>query len=198
MVSSKKTLELFVGAWSVRCPNFLLFAVVLTIIPVSKRYSGVSQYPAYSHSKVKKSSSGPDGNILPDWHSPYPSGMVEYTPSGYHTVIITANDTTEAEKRPKELTLPAKVTDPDSRWALVGKYSLAFGGPFNVDDEESILTTGPYTTATLPSYIGQEHTRNYSFHENGQVLHSTLELGGGYRFENWYKKLPAHYVFSSS
>jgi hypothetical protein len=141
--------------------------------------------------------SGPDGSILPDWHSPYPSGMIEYTHSGYVMVIITANDTTEAEKRPKELTLPAKPTDSDSRWALVGKYSLAFGGPFNIDEERSILKTGPFTTATLPSYIGQEHTSNYSFHENGQVLHSVVELGGGNHFDNWYKKLPIHDVFSS-
>ncbi|KAF9878800.1 hypothetical protein CkaCkLH20_03700 [Colletotrichum karsti] len=65
------------------------------------------------------------GEIIPEWHSPYPSGGAVWTSSGHLSFIVTSNDTTEADVRPKELSLPAKPTDPDSRWALVGQHSLA-------------------------------------------------------------------------
>ncbi|RWA10076.1 hypothetical protein EKO27_g5024 [Xylaria grammica] len=58
------------------------------------------------------------GDPVPQWHSVYPSGISLYTQSGYNNFIITANDTTQPEVRPRELSLPAQLTDPASRWAL--------------------------------------------------------------------------------
>lgn len=121
-----------------------------------------------------------------------------YTPSGYLSVILTANDKTEPDKRPKELTLPAKSTDSDAQWALVAKYSLAFAGPFQIEDEGccdninpcGVLIAGPFTTATLPSYIGLSLSNNYTFYENGQVLHLLGGVGGGYVQDLWFTKLP--------
>ena len=40
--------------------------------------------------------------------------MSLFTPNGYSALIVTANDTTEPDKRPKQLTQPAKPSDPDS------------------------------------------------------------------------------------
>ncbi|KAH8699426.1 hypothetical protein GQ44DRAFT_718148 [Phaeosphaeriaceae sp. PMI808] len=131
--------------------------------------------------------------------------MIEYTESGYITVILTANDTTQSEVRPKELTLPAKPGDSDAHWALVGKYSFAFGGPFTLDvhraygnDWSGVLTTGPFTTATLPSSIGLSGPSNYSFHEKGRTLHLLSDLEGGGVRDLWFKKLPEREVFVHS
>jgi hypothetical protein len=131
--------------------------------------------------------------------------MTEYTESGYVTVILTANDTTQSELRPKELTLPANPEDLDARWALVAKHSLAFGGPFTLDvhrangnDWSGVLTTGPFTTATLPSYIGLSGPSNYSFHENGQTLHLLSHNQGGGVRDLWFNKLPKREVFVRS
>ncbi|KAK8128626.1 hypothetical protein PG984_009734 [Apiospora sp. TS-2023a] len=70
------------------------------------------------------------GALLPQWHSMYPSGITVYSETRYNSFIITANDTTQPEYRPKNLTLPAKPTDPIAEWAIVAQHSLAAGGPF--------------------------------------------------------------------
>ncbi|KAK6828441.1 hypothetical protein PG987_011782 [Apiospora arundinis] len=70
------------------------------------------------------------GAPVPDWHSEYPSGISVYSATQYNSFIITANDTTQPEFRPKNLTLPAKPSDPIAEWAIVAQHSLAAGGPF--------------------------------------------------------------------
>ena len=128
--------------------------------------------------------------------------MTTYTESGYLTVIITANDTTEADVQPKDLFLPANPEDSDERWALVGKHSLAFGGPFTLDVHHSygdnwsgVLNSGPFIAATLPSSVGVSGSSNYSIHEDGQTLRLLIDLGGGAIRDAWFKKLPKHEVF---
>ncbi|KAK8079653.1 hypothetical protein PG997_007471 [Apiospora hydei] len=59
-----------------------------------------------------------------------PSGITVYSASRYNSFIITANDTTQPEYRPKDVTLPAKPTDSIAEWAIVAQHSLAAGGPF--------------------------------------------------------------------
>lgn len=71
-----------------------------------------------------------DGNILPDWHGPHPSGISVYSPSGYNSFIITANDKTECEYRPTDVSLPAQRGDSEVTWATIAQHSLAAGGPF--------------------------------------------------------------------
>jgi hypothetical protein len=140
-----------------------------------------------------------NGTVLPDWHSQYPSGTATYTESGYLSVIITANDTTEADVRPKDLFLPANPKDSDERWALVGKHSLAFSGPFTLDVHHAygnnwsgVLNSGPFIAATLPSSVGASGSSNYSFHEEGRTLRLLIDLGGGAIRDAWFKKLPKH------
>jgi hypothetical protein len=140
-----------------------------------------------------------NGTVLPDWHSQYPSGTATYTESGYLSVIITANDTTEADVRPKDLFLPANPKDSDERWALVGKHSLAFSGPFTLDVHHAygnnwsgVLNSEPFIAATLPSSVGASGSSNYSFHEEGRTLRLLIDLGGGAIRDAWFKKLPKH------
>ncbi|KAK7928269.1 hypothetical protein PG985_005267 [Apiospora marii] len=72
------------------------------------------------------------GVPVPDWHSNYPSGISVYSPSAYNSFIITANDTTQPQYRPKTVTLPARPTDPEAAWATIAQHSLAAGGPFEL------------------------------------------------------------------
>lgn len=140
-----------------------------------------------------------NGTVLPDWHSQYPSGTATYTESGYLSVIITADETTEADVRPKDLFLPANPKDSDERWALVGKHSLAFSGPFTLDVHHAyennwsgVLNSGPFIAATLPSSVGASGSSNYSFHKEGRTLRLLIDLGGGAIRDAWFKKLPKH------
>ncbi|KAH6716340.1 hypothetical protein BKA61DRAFT_341809 [Leptodontidium sp. MPI-SDFR-AT-0119] len=143
------------------------------------------------------------GELLPDWHSP-PSGMSLWTPNGYNALIVTANDTTEPEKRPIELTQPASPSDSDSRWALVGKYSIAGGGPFHLSnvtdgcskDREGPAgtVTGTFLTATLPSRIGP-YTFTFKFYDHCKVWNLRQRVGDDKLRVAWYYKLPDIYNY---
>jgi hypothetical protein len=121
------------------------------------------------------------------------------TPAGYNAFIITANDTTEPEKRPKELHLPASQSDPDSRWALVGKYSLAAGGPVhlsNVIEGDREHETGPsgllissFQTSTLPSWVGTELTNTFQFYDDCRI-HVLKATFGDVVQTVWFYRLP--------
>ncbi|KAB2579993.1 uncharacterized protein LTHEOB_855 [Lasiodiplodia theobromae] len=124
------------------------------------------------------------GAIIPEWHGPYPSGMSVYDPSGYNTFIITANDTTEPERRPKTVSLPAKPGDPVQTWATIAQHSLAVGGPFYIVnatdgtdhhdyDRNSNKKNGPSgyvreksITSTLPAWVGIELLNEFDFYDN--------------------------------
>jgi hypothetical protein len=108
------------------------------------------------------------------------------------------------------LTLPAKPTDSDSEWALVGKHSLGAGGSFsldNVTDQEGEMKTGTtekiskgdvgpegimnvhVTTATLPSWVGFQLVNEFKFYDdcNVHVLNSTF---GDAKQTVWFYRLP--------
>ncbi|KAF6810890.1 hypothetical protein CPLU01_15218 [Colletotrichum plurivorum] len=74
------------------------------------------------------------GELIPEWHSIYPSGGSVYAASGQISFIITANDTTQAEFRPKDVSLPAKPTDSNNTWALVAQHSLGVYGNFRLSN----------------------------------------------------------------
>ncbi|KAL1636099.1 hypothetical protein SLS56_001451 [Neofusicoccum ribis] len=104
------------------------------------------------------------GELIPEWHSEYPSGISVYTSSGYNSFVITANDTTQPEYRPKNISLPAQPDDPVELWATVAQHSLGVGGTFeiiNATDSRNGTADGPagtvrgtFTTATLPAWVG--------------------------------------------
>ncbi|WYZ43359.1 hypothetical protein EsH8_VI_001058 [Colletotrichum jinshuiense] len=74
------------------------------------------------------------GELIPEWHSIYPSGISVYSASGYISFIITANDTTQTDVRPREVTLPAQPGDSNDTWALVAQHSLGVGGTYSLSN----------------------------------------------------------------
>jgi hypothetical protein len=103
---------------------------------------------------------------------------------------------TEPEFRPN-LTFPFQVTDKDSDWALVGKHSIGYAGPFSVNEELPANATqgqvfhGPLVTANVPTWVGQKHRRNYTVVEEGGETYLRIgsERGGGYRGVLWWKRV---------
>ncbi|KAK5632337.1 hypothetical protein RRF57_008051 [Xylaria bambusicola] len=76
------------------------------------------------------------GDPVLTWHTVYPDGISVYAETGYSSLIMTANDTTQRAVRPIELELPAHPTDDIARWALVGQYSVSTGGPFDLHPDK--------------------------------------------------------------
>ncbi|KAI1269912.1 hypothetical protein F5Y18DRAFT_422872 [Xylariaceae sp. FL1019] len=134
------------------------------------------------------------GGHIPEWHSPYPAGQATYTEAGYNTFIMTANDTTQTSVRPRGLTLPAKPTDTDGQWALVGKYSLGAAGPFTIlpgnDGADQGTMINHYTTATLPSWVGLNVTNYFQFFDQC-TLHVLQTYFGDELVQTvFFKRLP--------
>jgi hypothetical protein len=94
---------------------------------------------------------------------------------------------TEPSLRPANLTFPFSPTDSDAEWALVGKHSIGYAGPFRVnpDVESSVhegqLFHGPLVVANVPSWVGSEQRRNFSVvREEGETwLRIGSERGEG-------------------
>lgn len=145
--------------------------------------------PPLTFSPLPFNSNTTTGELIPEWHSIYPSGISVYAPSGYLSFIITANDTTQPEKRPTTVSLPAQPDDPVEVWATVAQNSLAAGGPFevlNATDGNGNATYGNSTdgpfgtarsefeTATLPAWVGFSLDNEFAFHDdcNTHVLYS--------------------------
>ncbi|KAH6878740.1 Lipocalin-like domain-containing protein [Alternaria rosae] len=158
--------------------------------PIFKALSG-------TYSLVNTSSSR-NGEPIPDL--PYgkaPVGLLIYTESGFMSATITA---TEPEFRPN-LTFPYQPNDSDADWALVGKHSIGYAGPYSVNEElpatetEGQIFHGPLTVANVPTWEGQKGKRNYTIvevEENGEevkYLKIGSERGNGYRGILWWKKV---------
>lgn len=122
-----------------------------------------------------------------------PVGILTYSRSGYMSATITA---TEPGLRPN-LTFPFQPTDADADWALVGKHSIGYAGPFRVNEAlpasrtEGQVFHGPLVVANVPTWVGTEQRRNYTVVREGRdtLLRIGSERGGGYRGVLWWKRV---------
>lgn len=97
-------------------------------------------------------------------------GRLTYTPGG-QVSAITAN--TNPATRPLNLGWPPRASDSIDDWALVGKSSFCFAGPFTVLSVENdhgtsatevkgLIVHGPMQVTSLPSFMGVSEFRNFT------------------------------------
>ncbi|TQN75271.1 hypothetical protein CSHISOI_00156, partial [Colletotrichum shisoi] len=92
-------------------------------------------------------------------HGVYPFGISVYSPPGRISFVTTADDTTQADFRPRETTLPNNLGDSNDRWSLAAQHSLGVGGTTGgsqsaANGAPSGVSTVSMTTAKLPSDVG--------------------------------------------
>ncbi|KAI0007470.1 Lipocalin-like domain-containing protein [Xylariaceae sp. FL0662B] len=127
-----------------------------------------------------------------------PAGTLVYSVDGYMSVLIHA---TEPEWRPANLTMLDQGPELDWQWALVGKHTGAYSGPFSfneshgVNDTHGQIVHGPLETATLPANIGRLQFRNFSFTSDGVYLNLVGELGPGLIDNLWWQRKTRDVVF---
>lgn len=111
--------------------------------------------------------------------------MLYYLPTGFMSACLTSTD---PDNRPEGLTLPYQANQSDAEWAEIGRHSLAYAGPFdlNVSSYEEAtgsmtgqITHGPLYTSTLPSYQGTYLPRQFEFANNYTQLTLTSDIGNG-------------------
>ncbi|ORY56637.1 Lipocalin-like domain-containing protein [Pseudomassariella vexata] len=122
----------------------------------------------------------------------HPTGIITYSTNGYVSVLIHA---TEPEWRPESLNMLDQDERFDSQWALVGKHSGAYSGPFGfdeaamVDENNGVVLHGPLTAASLPANIGRVQRREFAFSEDEQYLNLVGTLGVGVVDSLWWRRI---------
>lgn len=104
---------------------------------------------------------------------------------------------TEPEYRPSNLTFPFLESQSDADWALVGKHSIGYAGPWSVNTALPATKTngqvfhGPLLLANVPSMVNVTHRRNYTVVERGEgtFLRIGSQRDGGFTGELWWKRL---------
>ncbi|KAH7028278.1 Lipocalin-like domain-containing protein [Macrophomina phaseolina] len=142
-------------------------------------------------------------NVDPGF-GPHPVGLILYHLDQYMSAALAS---TTPEDRPQNLTWPYRPAQGDADWALVGKHSIAYMGPFRLNESVPVVETeggvegqvvhGPLEVASLPSFMGTYQRRDFSllFHEGGRrggegtLLNLKADLGGGARMSLWWEKI---------
>lgn len=123
-----------------------------------------------------------------------PTGIITYSRSGYMSATISA---TEPELRPQNLTFPFTPDQSESDWALVGKHSIGYAGPFSISDaipatpERGQIFHGPLVAANVPRWVGSRQVRNYTIVHQGNETYLNIQSrrDGGFTGELWWVRL---------
>lgn len=104
---------------------------------------------------------------------------------------------TEPELRPEALTFPFQASQSDADWALVGKHTLGYAGPYmfaaGATKAAGTIIHGPLTVGNVPAYVSSNQTRNYTISEGpeGAVLLNIFAVRSDATInELWWEKLP--------
>lgn len=114
-----------------------------------------------------------------------PVGVLMYSPEGFMSANLNANDTAE---RPASLAFPFAPNDSVSDWALVGEHALTYAGPFHIGDTvpatnlSGQIIHGPLTTALVPSFVGGNQVRDYTFFDDFTVLNLKAAFTEGFQY----------------
>ncbi|EUC46733.1 hypothetical protein COCMIDRAFT_92154 [Bipolaris oryzae ATCC 44560] len=168
-----------------------------TTTPPAAPASAILKALAGTYALVNTSSTLNNEPVPDATYGAAPVGTLIYTASGFMSATITA---TEKAFRPL-VSFPFRANESDADWALVGKHSIGYSGPFRINTElpatesEGQVFHGPLTVANVPTMVGQEHRRNYTIveqEEGGKTvkyLKIGSERGGGFRGVLWWKRV---------
>ncbi|KAI0884298.1 uncharacterized protein GGS22DRAFT_194840 [Annulohypoxylon maeteangense] len=120
-----------------------------------------------------------------------PVGMITYQPTWMSATFMSSR----AEDRPPDLNIdtPA-LPGPDAEWALIGKHTMAYAGPWHVsetteDKEVGQVTHGPTWVAWLPAWVGKRLVKNYVLYDEGTTLRFLYKTSDGNNGDMWFRKL---------
>ncbi|KAI1450089.1 hypothetical protein F5Y02DRAFT_172250 [Annulohypoxylon stygium] len=120
-----------------------------------------------------------------------PVGMLTYQPTWMSATFMSARP----EDRPPSLdtNLPS-LPGPDDEWALIGKHTMAYAGPWHVsqtteDKEVGQLTHGPTWVAWLPSWVGRTLVKDYKLYDEGATLRFLYKTSDGNNGDMFFRKL---------
>lgn len=99
----------------------------------------------------------------------HPVGILNYNfQAGYMSMDMASTD---ASRRPSNVTYPARPTHSDADWATVRKHTFAYPGPLKIEGSQSktddavaqgIVQHGPIVVANVPSCTGAVKRLNFT------------------------------------
>ncbi|KAI6081147.1 Lipocalin-like domain-containing protein [Hypoxylon rubiginosum] len=97
-----------------------------------------------------------------------PTGMLNYNTAGWMSANFMSG---RPEDRPGNIDSAALDVGTDAEWALIGKHTISYSGPWRVsittdEVEDGQITHGPTRVAWLPSWLGIELQKNYTLYED--------------------------------
>ncbi|KAI2603668.1 hypothetical protein GGR54DRAFT_633646 [Hypoxylon sp. NC1633] len=101
-----------------------------------------------------------------------PVGMLTYNAAGYMAANFMSS---RPEDRPANIDTDVLTDGTDAEWALIGRHTLAYAGPWRVSITTDRVETGqimhgPTRIAWLPSWVDIELMKNYTLFDEGQVM----------------------------
>ncbi|KAL7625267.1 hypothetical protein AAE478_004483 [Parahypoxylon ruwenzoriense] len=119
-----------------------------------------------------------------------PVGMLTYDALGYMSANFMSS---RPEDRPEGIDTPPTDSQPQAEWALVGKHTLSYAGPWYVSEttdvvEKGQITHGPTRIAWLPSWVGIELQKNYTLFDGGETMRFIAKTADGKRGEMYFER----------
>ncbi|KAI1206930.1 uncharacterized protein F4807DRAFT_437713 [Annulohypoxylon truncatum] len=122
----------------------------------------------------------------------FPVGMLTYQPTWMSATFMSSRP----EDRPPDLNInsAAALAGPDDEWALIGKHTMAYAGPWRVsqtteDKEVGQIAHGPIRVAWLPSWVGGTLVKDYEIYDAGGTLRFLYRTSDGNRGDMWFRRL---------
>lgn len=99
-----------------------------------------------------------------------------------------------AENRPANIDTQTLDEGTDAEWALIGKHTLAYAGPWYVSEttdevEVGQITHGPTEVAWVPTWVGKELQKNYTLLEDGKTMVFRSKTQDGLNGVMYFKRL---------
>ncbi|KAI1655625.1 Lipocalin-like domain-containing protein [Daldinia decipiens] len=121
----------------------------------------------------------------------FPVGMLTYNTAGWMSANFVSS---KPEDRPEDIDTGAPDVGTDAEWALIGKHTLAYAGPWYVsettdDVEVGQITHGPTKIAWLPTWVGIELQKNYTLLEDNTMMRFRSRTQDSKNGDMFFKRL---------
>ncbi|KAI2466049.1 hypothetical protein F4781DRAFT_368828 [Annulohypoxylon bovei var. microspora] len=119
----------------------------------------------------------------------FPVGMLTYNPTWMSATFMSSRP----DDRPPEIDTDT-LAGPDAEWALIGKHTMAYAGPWYVsetteDKEVGQITHGPTKIAWLPTWVGKVLVKNYNLYDDANTLRFKYKTQDGNNGDMFFRKL---------
>ncbi|OTA94592.1 hypothetical protein M434DRAFT_394532 [Hypoxylon sp. CO27-5] len=121
----------------------------------------------------------------------FPVGIVTYNPNGWMSANFMSS---RPEDRPPNIDIETQDVGTDAEWALIGKHTLAYAGPWFVSEttkevEVGQITHGPIKVAWVPTWVGIQFQKNYTLYDDAKTLRFRSKNQVGINGDMFFRRL---------